>query len=394
MNRDKKVIIELRKRTAAESEGSLFIRISVGGKKPYERESLGYVVPEVSWDAEEQRIKKGFPNYEQINRQISGRLQLVKESVQNITKSGKALTNEAAGRILGGGESDIIQYWEDYITYLKQPRKSKSGELQKFSVNYIKKLRSELNRLTKYTGGSYPFSAIDKKWLEGYETYCLPDLDAKTSLAVTFAKLHTILVRAEDEGLFAFSQVRGFLWPTYSDPERPYLTLEQTGKIEEQLYGGKMDSDLQLKSCAAYFLVECYCGIRFSDWSRFTIDKIISKDAIKVRATKNGQPIYFPLSNSPKLSKAVTYIRKNHLTPPETNQHANRLLKIVGSMAKIPVELTTHVGRHTAATLLLELGYSEAAVGEFLGISLRTVAIYAKSTRKKLQNEYARLGGI
>ena len=61
---------------------------------------------------------------------------------------------------------------------------------------------------------------------------------------------------------------------------------------------------------------------------------------------------------------------------------------------KLGVHLTTHIGRHTCATLLMEMGYSTADVAQVLGISEQTAKTYAKATRQGLENAFRKYGGL
>jgi site-specific recombinase XerD len=61
---------------------------------------------------------------------------------------------------------------------------------------------------------------------------------------------------------------------------------------------------------------------------------------------------------------------------------------------KIKIPLTTHVGRHTAATLLLEAGLSKESISIILGISIRIVDTYAKITGTKIKLDLQKMRNI
>ena len=58
------------------------------------------------------------------------------------------------------------------------------------------------------------------------------------------------------------------------------------------------------------------------------------------------------------------------------------------------LKLTTHVGRHTCATLLGEAGWNDNQIAEVLGVTPQTVAIYRKNTRQGIKNIQEKLGGL
>jgi site-specific recombinase XerD len=94
----------------------------------------------------------------------------------------------------------------------------------------------------------------------------------------------------------------------------------------------------------------------------------------------------------PSLKRIVGFIKDNDLRYHESGQHANRILKIIATSAKISKHLTTHVGRHTFATQNLSIGVSKEAIASALGVSLKVVNTYAQIVPDKLNNELKRIG--
>lgn len=345
------------------------------------------------WDKVKRTVKG--QNAGALNKKIDKVWTPIKDLLLSLESKHEALTKDIILAALAGKKTDdLITFWQEYIDYIEKPRKSKDGEVMKFSENNIKKWRKELNRLKEYTGGSLPFSAITTKWLENYEAFCAERLDANTSLPVTMRLLFERLRDAQRNGLFDMTEVGGYKRPKYKHPERPYLTLEQTEKIWEWIEQGDFNQDAGMLKVACFFLVECYAGIRFSDWGKFTIEQIIDKQGLKVRTSKTGAPIYARIDKSPRLKKLIEFIQDNELVFDLSEPYANRCLKHIGGRLGLKFKLTTHVGRHTCATLLLEMGYSKDYIATYLGISLQTVEIYAKVTGAKMQREYEEKGGL
>ena len=209
-----------------------------------------------------------------------------------------------------------------------------------------------------------------------------------------FKKLKQLITRAVKRGHMLPQSTAAYTWPGYTSPERLYLTLEETERIAKLVYNGTFDTDINMLKISCFFLVECYSGIRFCDWSTARVETLIAERSLKVRAKKNGEPVYLPLNTIKRLGAVLDFIESRKLVFDIPEQITNRLLKYLATEAKIPKHLTTHVGRHTCATLLVGLGYSEYDIAEVLGISVGTVKTYSKMTRKRLETAFRTIGGL
>jgi integrase len=134
------------------------------------------------------------------------------------------------------------------------------------------------------------------------------------------------------------------------------------------------------------FLFSCYTGLRYSDVSLLTWDKI-QKDndrvLIKFIQKKTGDPEYLPLSK-----KAVELLPKREPSSDtdkvfylQAREYVNVVLKFWAMEAGIKKRLTFHVARHTHATLLLNKGVNIETVSKALGHSdIKVTQRYAKIT--------------
>lgn len=389
----------LQKKKATDTHGYIYIRVGVPGTKRYELKSTGYKVAEHAWnpDPEVERVAKNYPEATTINIQIHKEKSRLITELNNDAMQDVPFTKEHIRQRLGGKDNrDLLTFFKEHIDYMSQERKSKNEKgKKKLSPNYIKKLTGEYNRLFEYSGGKLSFKQITVAWLEKYEQKLSETLDAGTSLPVAISKLMMILGKAEGKGLFDMKSIASYDTPAYKSPQRPYLTIAQLDSIEKLLYGGNFDGMEESKTVAAFFLIECYSGVRFSDWNSFTIEKLQKKEYFKVERTKKTDaPVFIELSGFPRLNKVVKFIKDNNLKMNFSEQHVNRVLKIIGALIKAPFPLTTHVGRHTCATMLLELGWLPHEIAEALAISTKTVEIYAKTTRRTVANAVKRVGGL
>jgi integrase len=379
--------VVLHKHKAKDSHGYLYLRVKVPGEKKYKNKALGYKIPEKLWDSANQLIKRGFPDYETINDEIHRQRLTFKKSLDHDTDKGKLITEHYLSERLTGKKyspGSFIAHFEQHIDYLTAQA----------SAGYVSHWKVEYRRLVRYAGDKLAFEDINRKWLEKYVTHMSETLNIETTLPNKIKKISELINKAVDMGDMKREQIAGYKFPSYKAPVRNYLTLDETDKIWELVEKGEYSDQAKMLMVAVYFLVECYSGIRFSDWPRFKVEKLIHEDNLKVRAKKNGEPVYLPLRHFPRLAKVLDYIKCNNIKFIHSEKETNIKLKTIGNQIDVDFKITTHTGRHTCGTLLGELGYAAKDIAEVLGISENTAKVYIKQTRKGLLTTLERFGGL
>lgn len=159
-----------------------------------------------------------------------------------------------------------------------------------------------------------------------------------------------------------------------------YLTVEELQKIEGLELSGKLDE------VRTAFLIGCYSGARYSDFSKLRIADIQSGE-VRYISEKTGSLVYVPLHPSlPDLLAKVANV---------TNAQINRLLPEIGKLAGICSMVTvvrgdvkkesekynhikSHTARRTFATnCYLSNEYDLRSVSKFLGhASIETTEKY------------------
>jgi integrase len=157
--------------------------------------------------------------------------------------------------------------------------------------------------------------------------------------------------------------------------------------------------DLDLKSTSDLvrdlFVFSCYTGLAYGDLHEVSFehikenengDKFITKPRMK-----NDKPAIIPLLDS----KPIEIIEKYRLEDFQdkifkvpTNQFMNDTLKSLATLARIKVNLTTHIARKTCGTLLVAKGVEMSIVQRVLGHSSinTTIGFYAKHSPDSIIN--------
>ncbi|MBS1988721.1 phage integrase SAM-like domain-containing protein [Candidatus Dependentiae bacterium] len=391
------VKLSFQKQRTEDSFGYLYIIILLSGQRKYLKRSLGYKIEEKHWDKTRNCVKPSCIGFDFINTDINAQVNDIIKHFQVLKLNKQDITRQVIETALNGnGKSDFVDFFQQFIIYISQARKSKTDNNKRYSDNNVKKWQGILNRLKRYqdkecSGMPIHFAGIDVMWMERYEAWNAKELDKDTSLPVLMSRTRQILKKASEKGLFNMAQIAGYRSPVYKNPDRGYLTIAEIDTIWDEI--PKFESRVH-EVVACFFLIECLSGLRFSDWMRFTLEKLIDTNRIKVSAKKNGEPVYFPYHKSPRLKRVIEYIEEKNLICNYAEPTVNEALKEIAAICKIKKKITTHIGRHTFATLMLDLGYSEATIAEWMAVSEKTVKIYAKRIRTAANREYEEKGGL
>lgn len=174
---------------------------------------------------------------------------------------------------------------------------------------------------------------------------------------------------------------------------REFLTKEELRIIINQRFASEI-----LKETRDVFVFCSYTGFAYVDVSKLTEDDIVTgednKKFIIKNRTKTGVRAFVPLLETP-LKIIEKYKKKNlpggKLLPVYSCQVMNRYLKEIGGLCGIKKPLSSHVGRHTFATLMLTEGISVESVSKMLGhTDIKTTQIYARILNEKVIREVSR----
>ena len=324
-------------------------------------ESTGYF-------ATEKEFKNGlFVNNKLANRVINQEIAKREQRISELLASGEEISIDKLKRTT---KVSFKEFCDSQIKNLKTNKEP--GTLR----NYDKQLKKWFEF---YSGWD-----ITPKRLNDYKVHLSKSL-SENSVWDSFKVLKKFYRLALNEGLVKdnpFSKMEST--PKYESIAPEYLTIKELDNIEE------LDLTEDLLIVRDYFLLECYSGLRFSDWSRFSIETISGERNLKVRAKKNGEPVYLPIDKSPRLKAVIDRLKPYSYSL----EHTNRMLKLIGIAAHLNKNLRTHIGRHTFAVLCAELGLSIETTAELMGITIKVASVYYKITRSRVKDEFAAWGRI
>lgn len=269
------------------------------------------------------------------------------------------------------------------------PKFKRKGNFVEYFLKIAKEKKSPKNytntlkHLKTFTKGIITFMQVDEKFLKEFKEYLLTKV-SKNSASIYFATIKTALNNAIKEKIINENPAQYIDRIKKNEVERTYLTIEELNTLSKTPF-----KNTEVKKA---FLFACYTGLRFSDLKKLKWGKIQQENGrykLQYRQKKTGGFEYFPLSGT--AIKLLEIGRDNIINFPEKrvfeipeNSHYNMVLKLFAKAARMKKHISSHVARHTFATMALSNGVDLYTVSKLLGHrDIATTQIYAKIVDKK-----------
>ncbi|MBO0950919.1 site-specific integrase [Fibrella forsythiae] len=352
------------------------------------------------WDKDKEKFRRSMAGYQQANEY----LQLLRERLTNtyrdLRNDGLPITNDTLRAGLNASKSPVAV--EDVATRYEQYRLQCKNEGYKEST--IKSMGSTTARLlrwqrskgkvyiTHYTNAEHKsfLKFLDAEGLHPNTIGCVCKHLATffNALRLNGHKLHPQQAKISSQKI---------------DTERIWLNELELEKLE------RAELPDHLSRTRDAFLFQCWTGLRYSDLRRITNANIQPRGGYDVLtfipeksvSRKVGRTKSVEVPILPKAARVLgNYTEEYRLLPVLSNQKMNDNLKEIAKLAGIsqPTEtlikqnghmvvkavpkwslLSSHIARHTYATLSIVKGIPLEVVSKALGHSrLQTTMVYAK----------------
>lgn len=216
---------------------------------------------------------------------------------------------------------------------------------------------------------------ITPSFIEGYQNWCL--LTLKPSTCNKQMKiLKRVLAFAVEERLIDVS-------PFQLKLKEVKLKYHPLTKTEVDVIWNTEITNERVAVVRDLFVFQCYTGLAYSDMMSLTKSDITNNVIIKHRQKTDVKSIIPILP----VSKAILE-RYDYNLPQMTNQCYNRYLKVLGDLCGLRQNITTHLGRHTYACILLNNGVDMKTISKSLGHSSMkiTESVYAEMMNDTIVN--------
>lgn len=264
-----------------------------------------------------------------------------------------------------------------------------------------------LHHLRKYEKNeNITFADITPEWVQGFRDYldkeaCAWSHDyrdkikdkplARNTKVSYFNKLRACLNKAFEERIIEYNPMRGIERFKAEEGTRMYLTIDEVRLLA--------NTECDYPDIKRAFLFSCLTGLRRSDILRLKWSDVYRQGKftrIIFRQKKTGGQEYLDITPQ---AAALMGERKEDDECVFQNLHSptctNNAIKVWVLRAGIKKEITFHCGRHTFATMMLDLGNDLYTVSKLLGhTDIETTQIYAKVLDKNKQKAIATIPDI
>ncbi|NRR91387.1 site-specific integrase [Winogradskyella undariae] len=338
------------------------------------------------WDVKNQKIKRSYSGSDRFNIYLTTIKQKVDDIVNGLLIKGedpgtiyvKSLYNETKVEQQKKTQYTFFEYAEHYVEISKKSK----------SPGTLKTYRTVLNQLRKYER----YSATQLDWhnidMDFYydfqEFYTGVQGFLNNGFGRVIKNIKVILNDATDKGFNTQLMYKNKNFKTVREEvNNIYLSEEELQRM--------IDIDLSynksLERVRDLFIVGCYTGLRFSDFSELKKEHIVG-NTFKVKTIKTNEWVTIPLMSFVKDIMEKYKDNVNSLPKSCVNQTMNKHLKEIGRRAKINesflkirtkgrkrVEqtlskyelITTHTARRSFATNMFKRGIPSRVIMKITG---------------------------
>jgi site-specific recombinase XerD len=367
----------------AEGRSPIYLRISVGQQTKYK--SLRVYVKETHWNKRQRRVRKSQKRHGEINALIQQKL----SEAETLILDRKRSSDPVSARFIKEGLAENPSSPQgDYFAYADKDILS----FEKRDKIYThKRYKTCIKKFRKFTGEPLPFEEITPQLLREYQTHLAEHYGNKqTTIAANFSAIRAILYRAMRDGLADHIDNPFFHFKIKNGtPQRDKLSKKQFQRVEEL----DLKEESLIWHVRNYFCFSTYCaGIRFGDLAKmkrhhivdgrlnYHMSKTSREKSIKLMASAKQILTYYypPEARGQKLESRLFPMLENYDIETERdevnaiaaqNALVNKYLKKIARRAKISASLSSHVARHTFATMALRQGWDVAEISNALGHS-------------------------
>ncbi len=348
------------KRAGAKRETAIFAVANYGGHslKVY----TGEAIHPKFWNAKTQTAKStpAFPESPEFNQRLVNiratinrvYLRYVNDN-DNQHPEPQQLREHIENAIKGKGKQTFLSYFEEFVnrTLNGQRLDPKSQKPIRHSVG--KGYQTTFNHLQGFAANWHrelSFASIDLEFHKDFTEYLAapPRRLSANTIGSNFQRLKAVLAEATEKGLNSNMTYKSrYFVKQAEEASTIYLNEAELDEIEQL----DLSDQPRLDNARDLFLIGCYTGLRFSDFSALSLEKI--KDGfIRVTQVKTAVPVVIPIHSV--VSKIIEKRGGNlprSISNEKLNQYIKEVAQLCPSLVKPETKSITRGGVKTSLTV-------------------------------------------
>ena len=386
MKKDRLTVLFYRRSTMTKTgECAIRMRISVNGTR-IDSNTGKYIDPAL-WNQSKERAKGTSKNAIDLNDYIDETNIKLFKLFQDMQSEGVVATaQELHNRFFFIFVHKVVERMI-ITTFQEHNQECRALMGRDFELGTIKKYETITRLLQRYIKKKYevedlPLTSLDRDFVYGFEMYLKIDRNQQQNTVARYMKgLKKITNRALANDWITKDPFAGIKVRTVQT-NPTFLTLDELHIIYRRHFDGVLDVVRDM------FVMAAFTGLAFIDISNLKREHVVEdndgnmwirKPRQKTDIVQNIPLLDIPKAILKKYEDNPKAAEKGTLLPVPCNQVMNRYLKEIGNICEIGKVLTTHVARHTYATVCLSQGVRIENVSKMLGhTSIKMTQHYAR----------------
>lgn len=310
----------------------------------------------------------------QLNQRLDEMMRIIQDWINELIKRKEVFEFEKLDTFL-----KHINHSENYIEFLER----RINERNDITESTRKSHRVLISSLKEFGGITY-MSDLTVQNIKLYDNWLHGKYKSQPTIH-NYHKRNKVYIREIMAlGLLKEYPYTGVVVKRGKNKKRKFLYQEELDLIRNAEIPNE-----SIRRVRDLFVFQSFTGLAYADLAKFNFKKDVvrhdGKYIIHDIRIKTGEDYYIVL-----LSPAIEVLKKyNFELPIISNTQYNLRLKLVADYAGIDKNLTTHMARHTFATLALTNGVQFKTVSKMLGhSSLKTTEEYAAILNKDVDMGY------
>ncbi|MBJ6369516.1 site-specific integrase [Snuella sedimenti] len=303
--------------------------------------STGETINPKFWNKTAQRVKttKQFPEYPEFNSRLDKIENGINNAFRKLLNDGtqpnntilkQALEDELDDNIVKSNRVTFFEFIDSYIEESKLNKTAGTIKVYKTTFKYLKEYAKKYKPIN--------FETVTLEFYNQYLGFLKHEHNLSNNTVGKHIKtIKSFMNEATERGLNTNLEFKNKRFKTIrEEADTVYLNIEELKQIEKI----DLKASPRLEKVRDLFLIGCYTGLRFSDFTQISPENIIDDKVIEVRTQKTGQRVAIPLH---KTVRTILKKYNNKLPKSYSNQKMNEYLKDVISLAGIKELIETTI---------------------------------------------------